>query len=117
MVGHRRKPRRNPAVTRLLLALWLAVLPSAAGAAPPEFDREVAPLLAARCLDCHRGAKPKGGLDISRKSAVLGGDPAVVVPGKPADSELWNRVAADEMPPKKPLTTAEKKLLREWIEG
>jgi hypothetical protein len=100
-----------------LLVVLLVVLPATARAAPPDFDREVAPLLAARCLDCHRGPKPKGGLDLSRKAGVLGGDAPAVVPGKPDESELWNRIATDEMPPKKPLSEGEKRVLREWIAG
>ena len=97
-----------------LLALLL--LTSAGAAAPPDFDAAVAPLLVRRCLDCHSGADPKGGLDLTRKAAVLAND-GPVVPGKPDASELWKRVAADEMPPKKPLTAEEKQLLREWIAG
>src|SRR5947209_13396514 len=83
----------------------------------PDFDRDVAPLLAERCLECHRGAKPKGGLDLSAvKTARAGGDSGeAIVPGKPADSLLWQRVEADEMPPKKPLPAAEKDVLRRWI--
>src|SRR6476646_6323719 len=60
------------AMPRRLLAVLLVALPSAVRAAPPDFDREVAPLLAAKCLDCHRGAKPKGDLDLSRKASVVG---------------------------------------------
>ena len=30
-----------------------------------HFDRLVAPLLARHCLDCHSGAKPKAGLDMT----------------------------------------------------
>ena len=84
--------------------------------AAPDFDRDIAPILASHCLDCHRGAKPKGDLDLSKKDAVLGKDGSVV-PGKLAESSLWERVASDEMPPKKPLAAAEKKLLKEWIEA
>jgi hypothetical protein len=94
----------------------LLLLPTAAAAAPPDFDREVAPLLAGRCLDCHSGDDPKGKLDLSRKNSVTGrGGP--VVAGKPDASTLWAKVAADEMPPKKPLTAAEKAILREWVAG
>ena len=102
---------------RAIIALSCVLFPSVVRADPPDFDRQVAPLLAARCLDCHHGPKPKGDLDLSRKAAVLGGNAPIVVPGKPADSPLWERIAADEMPPKKPLTDAEKKLLKDWIEG
>ncbi len=101
---------------RCLAVLLLALLPATIRAAPPDFDRQVAPLLASRCLDCHRGPKPKGGLDLSRRAAVVAREGSVV-PGKPAESLLWERVAANEMPPKKPLPDAEKKLLREWIEA
>ncbi|MBA4190575.1 MAG: hypothetical protein C0467_21520, partial [Planctomycetaceae bacterium] len=89
---------------RTFSAFALVVLPLAASAAPPDFDKEVAPILAARCLDCHSGAKPKGKYDISHKANV---DAA----------ELWKRVSANEMPPKKPLPEAEAKILKAWIES
>jgi hypothetical protein len=89
---------------RFSLAIALLVFASATPAAPPDFDKQVAPLLAARCLDCHSGATPKGRFDISRKANVK------------AD-EVWKRVAADEMPPKKPLPEAERKLLKDWIDA
>ncbi len=92
------------------------LLASAAPAAPPDFDRQVAPVLAGRCTACHSGDDPKGGLDLTKKSAVVGKD-LVAVPGKLADSELWKRVEAGEMPPKGALTAAEKAVLKEWIVG
>src|SRR3954447_26739603 len=92
----------------------LAVMSVAA--APPDFDKQIAPLLASHCLDCHRGAKPKGDLDLSKKAGVLGKDGSVV-PGKPVESTLWKRVEANEMPPKKPLAAADKKMLKAWIES
>lgn len=96
---------------RALTALVLLVPVATASAAPPDFDREIAPLLASRCLDCHRGAKPKGGLDLSTRAGAAD----AIVPGKPDDSDVWTRVKAGEMPPKKPLNDAEQRLLREWI--
>jgi hypothetical protein len=87
---------------RSLAALLLLALPAVA--APPDFDRAVAPLLVKRCANCHSGEKPKGDLDITRKAQVI-----------PAD--VWKRVAADEMPPKKPLTADEKATLKAWIDG
>src|SRR6185312_8748962 len=68
-----------------------------------------------RCLSCHSGSKPKGDLDLSRKQGVLVGANAAVIPGKAAASELWKRIAAGEMPPKKPLPAAEAKLIEAWI--
>jgi hypothetical protein len=45
-----------------------------------------------------------------------GGDRgAAIVPGKPEASLLWKYVKGDKMPPKKPLSAAEKKVLQTWI--
>ena len=70
-----------------------------------DFDKSIAPLLARRCLDCHRGAEPKGGLDLSRaETAMKGGESGkALVPGNIESSLLWQRIEDDEMPPKKPL--------------
>ncbi len=95
------------------LAALLAFVSHPLSAAPPDFDKQVAPLLAQRCLDCHSGAEPKGKLDLSRKAPAL----EQVKPGQSVESELWTRVAADEMPPKKPLTADEKAILKNWIDG
>ncbi|MCB9941286.1 MAG: DUF1553 domain-containing protein [Planctomycetaceae bacterium] len=82
-----------------------------------HFDRSIAPLLASRCLDCHSGPELKGGLDLSSLDTTLKGGESgpVLVPGDAAGSLLLERVEADEMPPKHPLSTEEKTRLREWI--
>jgi hypothetical protein len=104
----------------LAVAAPVASIRAGDGAAPAPanaFDRTIAPLLAQHCLDCHSGTKAKGKLDLTREKAVLKGGkhgPAVV-PGKPADSVLWERVDAGEMPPKHPLSAADKKTLKDWI--
>lgn len=97
-----------------IAALALIVLVPASARAASDFDKDVVPVLAARCLDCHSGADPKGGLDLTRKDSVLGAKGSVT-PGKPDASELWKKVAADEMPPKKPLSADEKAILKGWI--
>ncbi len=94
-----------------LLGLW----PCASRA--DSFDQTIAPILIRHCLDCHGSGATKGGLNLlTRKGALTGGrtGPALV-PGKLKDSLLWQRVEADEMPPKKPLAAREKELLRRWI--
>jgi mono/diheme cytochrome c family protein len=85
--------------------------------APPDFDRVVAPLLVRRCFDCHNATDAKGSLNLTTaKSAVAGGDSgASLVAGKIDESLLWQRVRDNEMPPKKPLTDAEKSVLKQWI--
>ncbi len=82
-----------------------------------HFDRVIAPLLAARCLDCHSSQAAKGGLDLSRRERALrGGDsgPAIVA-GNPGESLLCERIDAGEMPPKHPLEPAERQTLKSWI--
>ena len=91
----------------------------AAADVAPDFDRQIAPLLAGRCLDCHSGSEPKGKLDLSTAAGALrGGETgAAVVAGKAGESQLWDRVAAGDMPPKKPLPENERALLKAWIES
>ena len=91
----------------------------AAPASNQAFDESVAPLLARRCLDCHNGTDLKGKLDLSRrKSALAGGESGrVIVPGRPAESLLWEYVREEEMPPRKPLSAAEKAVLKTWLAG
>jgi hypothetical protein len=96
---------------RTAALLTLSLFPVGAVAAPPDFDRDVVPVLAGRCLGCHAGDDAKGGLDLASRKAASG----VVVAGKPDSSELWKKVAADEMPPKKPLSAQEKAILKDWI--
>lgn len=88
-------------------------------AAEIDFDRQIAPLLASRCLDCHSSEEPKGKLDLSTAAgAMRGGESgAAIVPGKLSDSPIWERVAAGDMPPKKPLPESERQLLKAWIEA
>ncbi len=100
----------------VLSMLWAGSGP-AAGGDRIDFDREVAPLLARRCLDCHSGADPKGKLDLSQRAGALAGGEGgkAIVPGEADQSLLWERVSSDEMPPKAPLSPHEKLVLRAWI--
>lgn len=102
-------------------ALVLALTLSWAGAAArgDDFDTVVAPLIARKCLSCHNASDKKGGLDLaSSRSALAGGESGpALVPEKPDDSLLWEKVSEDEMPPKKPLAEDEKQIIRRWIAG
>ena len=92
-------------------------LPQTTSAEDIDFDSQVAPILASRCLECHGGAEPKGGLSLTTaEAAAKGGESgAAIVQNKPAESLLWGRVDADEMPPKHPLDAKEKRVLKQWI--
>ena len=100
--------------------LALLLLTAAGPADRVSFDTQVRPILKALCFHCHgEEARPKGKLDLRLVRLMHAGGTSgpAVVPGKPAESPLWERVAADEMPegPKK-LTAAQKTVLKRWIE-
>src|SRR6266545_4862789 len=79
-------------------------------------------LLKAECFSCHNQEKKKGGLILTSRQRLMegGDDGGVVVPGKP-DASLLAKVllkgADPHMPPKKQITDAQIKVIREWIKG
>lgn len=84
------------------------------------FETRIASLLARNCLECHDPVSRKGRLDLSKKAAAFAGGKTgkAIVPGKSAESLLWQQVRSDEMPPEgKPLSPADKELLRQWIDA
>jgi hypothetical protein len=109
------------------LALALSVpVPSGADTRPRvNFERQVLPLLKARCVRCHGARKNKAGLQLDVRASVLrggeSGKPAVV-PGHSGRSELIRRVTSKDddvvMPPEgKSLSAAEVQLLLAWIDA
>src|SRR4051794_20697312 len=120
-------PRRlflTIAVFALSLPLTAADLPPAATASV-DFDKDVRPILANNCLNCHGPEKQKGGLRLDSRQALLTGGnsgPAIIVGEKAGESRLLRAVAGLDpdltMPPdeKKRLTAAEVGTLRAWVE-
>ncbi len=80
-------------------------------------EQRAALVLTQRCLSCHHATEAQGAFDMTQRATALrGGEsgPAIV----PSDSEaslLWQRIAANEMPPKNPLPKAEQEIIRSWI--
>jgi hypothetical protein len=110
---------RIPAAALVVLPTLLAS-PSAATAEPPRFEKDILPLLKSHCLSCHGVEKRKAALDLRGKATMLkGGETGpALTPGASAKSLLWVKVAADKMPPgKDKLSSAEKDLLKAWIDG
>ena len=86
-----------------------------------EFNRDVRPILSAKCFQCHGpdANSRKADLRLDRRDDAL----AAIEPGQPGDSELVRRISSndpeEQMPPAKfgkTLTPAEITLLKEWIQ-
>lgn len=105
------------------LTLLLAILITGRTTADDRvrFNRDIRPILSDKCLLCH-------GPDANHRKADLRLDveesatESAIVPGRPGESELLQRITTDDadlkMPPVKSgkeLTTAEVELLRRWI--
>src|SRR5262249_39113385 len=122
----------------LIAAIWIAVasvvsaddpakpVPGASAArpapAPPVFEKDVLPVLKAKCLGCHGEKVQKSELNLSTQAGVKPGSASgpIVVPGKPDESLLLEVVRDGLMPPAKkgvPLVPAEVELLQRWIES
>ncbi len=86
------------------------------------FEREVRPILAKRCFECHSkdSEEPGGGLRLdSRLAIVAGGETGPAIePGKPNDSLLIDAVNYGEiyeMPPKSKMPASEIAVLAKWV--
>lgn len=113
----------------LSLNLWLSTplpafaQPSAAPKTPVSFINDVAPILKENCFACHDAKKRKGKFDMSTfesfRKGGSGDDP--IVPGKPDESPLVDRLTATDksrMPPKEAGEALPKEkiaVLEKWI--
>ncbi|HVU89205.1 MAG TPA: DUF1549 domain-containing protein, partial [Pirellulales bacterium] len=84
------------------------------------FRDTVAPIFERRCLSCHSGDEPKGGLSLVTAQASLSGGESgpAIVPGKPDESLLVTYVSGDEpeMPKGQPrLSAADVAAIRQWV--
>ncbi|MBM4071170.1 MAG: DUF1553 domain-containing protein [Planctomycetes bacterium] len=111
-----------------LVALLLANAPTVradAAAAPVEFNRDIRPILSNACFVCHGPdnnlRKAELRLDREKDAFADRGGYRVLVPGKPDESPLYQRITArgkKQMPPPKhphQLTKAQIELLRCWV--
>jgi hypothetical protein len=108
-------------MSRLAVLVVFAFALPVVAAEPPKFERDVKPILVARCVKCHGGDLTRSGLDLRSAAAVKhGGDtgPAVVA-GAPGKSLLLEQITNGAMPPGKAdkLTPDEVAIVKAWIEG
>ncbi len=86
-----------------------------------DFEREVAPLIVQRCLECHSEVDPSGGLDLTRHDTLMrGGDSGLAIDAASESSLLLKRLSSGEMPPEKngksqALSGDEVAVFRAWI--
>ena len=131
-------PFIRTSVVRTIVAGLLAILPITLSAqeashstvALPdvvEFNRDIRPILSDNCFFCHGPDKNKREADL-RLDTIEGlhgsdGKPGALVPGKPDDSELFQRIVSLDEDQKMPPTESGKSLserdilmLKKWIE-
>jgi mono/diheme cytochrome c family protein len=109
-------------VAILPLTLGFAFQPEAPAeqAGPVSFSRQIAPILAAKCSECHGAETKEAGLDLSTYEATMKGSEygTVVEAGDAAGSLLIEMVSAGEMPQDAdPLPAEEIALIRAWIQA
>lgn len=112
-------------ITLLACAIHCALVaaPSARADEGHEFfEKQVRPILVARCYECHSGAKTSGGLSLETRAGwQRGGDSgAALVVGKPEESLLVEAInyRSLEMPPPDKggkLGDAEIAVLTDWV--
>ena len=116
----------------VLLAGWTGLPHGQAanpvGRAAVDFNRDIRPILSDNCFACHGpdAKQRKAKLRLDTQDGILAelrDGRHAIVPGKPAESVLLQRVAADNpkerMPPAKTgkrLTPQQISLLRQWVE-
>jgi hypothetical protein len=87
---------------------------------PVRYNRDVRPILSENCFECHGPDAAKRKADLRLDAGALG--QAVVVPGQPEASELFQRIThadpEERMPPvdsSRALTSSDIETLRAWI--
>ena len=111
-----------------LLVLQLLVSFAAADEIPDfpadqiaSFESEIAGLLEANCLKCHSGDKPKGGLDLTRRGAIIkGGESGSAIDNaNPGESLLIKAINYDgyEMPPTGQMSPKQIESMTNWVKN
>src|SRR5438046_7294646 len=121
MKGTLQRAQSFAALLTALLAATPGILQAAGTNDPGLWATHIQPLLSQNCFKCHGELKQKSGLDLSTLATILkGGErgPAIL-PGKPAESLLFQFIQAGadpHMPPKEhQLTEDEIGLVKRWI--
>src|ERR1041385_9044212 len=115
------------AATSLSSNAAAAVGDRVAGKGNVDFSRDIQPILSDNCFRCHgpdeKARKGKLRLDTKEGAFRVKDGKTVIVPGKSAESELFQRITSkdpdDQMPPpesNRQLTARQITLIRQWID-
>lgn len=103
------------------LAILLAAEPTPLAENTPLFERDIQPLLKAKCWKCHGPTAQKGELALDTQAAIQKGSESgpILVPGKSKESRLFQVLEHGEMPPdgEGTISPAELDVVRRWIDG
>src|SRR5262245_1077080 len=111
--------RRGPRLC--IVAVFFCSVASATAQESVEFQRDIRPILSNKCFKCHGPALQEAGLRLDDRDRAT--RRKVILPGKPGESKLIERISRDDderMPPpdaSERLTPAQVSLLRKWIEN
>src|SRR5258706_6764393 len=107
-------------------AVLLTLDAASAATAPksPDFAKDIQPIFAERCYECHGEKKQKSSFRLDVKSTALAGGESgkpAIVPGKSSASALIRHITSSDpdemMPPKGERLTADQiAALRKWID-
>jgi mono/diheme cytochrome c family protein len=87
-----------------------------------QFMRDVAPILAQRCISCHGPKEPEADLRLDTFEGMTKGEHPAVIPGDPEYSGIIQRVTEEDSSSRMPrdddpLTPAQIEIIRNWIKA
>ena len=87
---------------------------------PVSYVKDVDPFFHSKCITCHSGSQPKGGLSLETPETLMkgGNKGAPVVAKKPDESLLWLYLTAarqPKMPPNEKIDDSQTAMIRRWI--
>jgi hypothetical protein len=123
---------RSVSITAIFVGLCVQALrPQGQSQKPPEptssskvnFQKDILPIFAKNCYECHGPSKQMSGLRLDLRQSVFteGKSGKSIVPGKSSESDLYRRIAGiGDLAPmpfgRKPLDPADVEVIRIWID-
>src|SRR5438067_2994646 len=111
------RKRVRSSFLRTGIAVMALAIPAAAQR-DPLFKTEILPVLEKNCVACHGEKQKMAKLDLSSFTGMMEGSSSgpVIAPGKPERSLMWKLIENDQMPQGGKLSTADKQLIKSYIQ-